>query len=99
MNYTSFLNQYNNARLSAKHALDSQKNIVLLGDKGKNGKSYLINDLNPTGYKSLYGVEENSKHILFDNNFILETNTISDLEKLNEFRIEYTLIKMPLSYP
>ena len=93
-----FKKQYNNAKHMAVSSLDKSENIVLLGNNGVNGKSFLMNELNPKNYTTLYGLQEvNSKTILKEKPFILETNNKADLKKLDSFEIPYKLIDMPIS--
>lgn len=93
-----FKNQYNNAKEMAISALNKHENIVLLGNNGVNGKSFLMNELKPTNYTTLYGLQElNNKKFLNERPFVLETNNKADLKKLDSFEIPYKLIDMPIS--
>ena len=93
-----FVIQYNNAKKVVSSALIENKNVVLLGTIGANGKTHLTNELNPTHHTSLYGLQEiNNKIPLKEKPFILETNNKADLKKLDSFEIPYTLVDMPIS--
>lgn len=95
---SEFMSQYNNAKEIVSAAFKDKKNVVLLGVKGSNGKTYLTNELNSPNYTSLYGLEEvKNKTPLKEKPFILETNNKADLKKLDSFEIPYTLVDMPIS--
>jgi|TARA_Y100000992_G_scaffold301643_1_gene273071 hypothetical protein len=89
----NFKEEYNIAKDMAITVLNNLENLVLLGCNGVNGKSSFMKDLDAKNYTTLYGLEEvNSKKILEENPFILETNNKSDLKKLDSFEIPYKLI-------
>lgn len=94
-----FLTQYSNAKTLVQTALLENRNIVLLGNKGANGKTFLQNEMKNdskfANYDIFYDRIVNNNQI--NSCFWLETLDTSVVDQMTSNGIDFCRIDMPVS--
>tara|TARA_Y100000022_G_C13174815_1_gene340420 strand:- start:53 stop:370 length:318 start_codon:yes stop_codon:yes gene_type:complete len=93
-----FLSQYSNALALVQSALSERRNIVIVGNKGANGKTFLQNEIKNdtkfTDYSIFYGEIDNDE---MNSCFWLETVDSDIVDKMTAQGIDFCRVDMPIS--